>query len=87
MFLSFWVLDNFFHFSKNLGFWVLLVHPTVVLVLLSSSVERCFVSSKFLMDIILRHLKSLRGVFFMKERTNLHTIKLEFYIIFISEMV
>ena len=31
-------------FSKNLGFWVFLVHPIVVLVLLSASVERCFVS-------------------------------------------
>ena len=27
-----------------MGFWVFLVHPTVVLVLLSASVERCFVS-------------------------------------------
>ena len=31
-------------FQKNLGFWVFLVHPTVVSVLLSASVERCFVS-------------------------------------------
>ena len=44
MFLSFCILDDFFRFSKNLGFWVLLVHPTVVSVLLSASVERCFVS-------------------------------------------
>ena len=43
-FLSFYILDDFFRFSKNLGFWVFLVHPTVVLVLLSASVERCFVS-------------------------------------------
>ena len=42
--LSFWVLDDFLRFSKKLGFWVLLVHPTVVSVLLSASVERCFVS-------------------------------------------
>ena len=34
----------FFRFSKNLGFWLFLVHPTVVSVLLSASVERCFVS-------------------------------------------
>ena len=27
-----------------MGFWVILVHPTVVSVLLSASVERCFVS-------------------------------------------
>ena len=27
-----------------MGFWVFLVHPTVVTVLLSASVERCFVS-------------------------------------------
>ena len=27
-----------------MGFWVFLVHPTVVSVLLSASVERCFVS-------------------------------------------
>ena len=44
MFLSFCNLDDFFRFSKNLGFWVFLVHPTVVSVLLSASVERCFVS-------------------------------------------
>ena len=31
-------------FQKKLGFWVFLVHPTVVSVLLSASVERCFVS-------------------------------------------
>ena len=31
-------------FSKNSGFWVFLVNPTVVSVLLSASVERCFVS-------------------------------------------
>ena len=34
----------FFCFSKKIGFWVFLVHPTVVSVLLSASVERCFVS-------------------------------------------
>ena len=34
----------FFRFSKKLGFLVFLVHPTVVSVLLSASVERCFVS-------------------------------------------
>ena len=38
----FWMI--FFSFSNNLGFWVFLVHPTVVLVLLSALVERCFVS-------------------------------------------
>ena len=43
-FLSFCVLDDFFRLSKKLVFWVFLVHPTVVLVLLSASVERCFVS-------------------------------------------
>ena len=32
------VLDDFFRF------WVFLVHPTVESVLLSASVERCFVS-------------------------------------------
>ena len=37
-------MDDFFHFSKKFGFRVFLVHPTVVLVLLSASVERCFVS-------------------------------------------
>ena len=31
-------------FQKNLVFWLFLVHPTVVLVLLSTSVERWFVS-------------------------------------------
>ena len=44
MFLSFYVLDEFFRFSKKMGFWVFSVHPTVVSVLLSASVERCFVS-------------------------------------------
>ena len=34
-----------FPFFKKMGFWVFLVHPTVVSVLLSASVERCFVSS------------------------------------------
>ena len=33
-----------FSVLKKLGFWVFLVHPTVVSVLLSASVERCFVS-------------------------------------------
>ena len=42
-FLSFCVLDDFFPF-KNMGFWVFLVHPTVVSVLLSASVKICFVS-------------------------------------------
>ena len=37
-------MDDYFRFSKKMGFWVFLVHPTVVLVLLSASVERCFVS-------------------------------------------
>ena len=37
-------MDDFFCFSKNLGFRIFLVHPTVVSVLLSASVERCFVS-------------------------------------------
>ena len=31
-------------FQKKMGFWVFLVHPTVVSVLLSALVERCFVS-------------------------------------------
>ena len=44
-FLSFCVLDYFFSFSKNSFFWVFLVHPTVVSVLLSASVERCFVKA------------------------------------------
>ena len=37
-------LDDFFRLTKKSGFWVFLVHPTVVSVLLSASVERCFVS-------------------------------------------
>ena len=44
MFLNFCVLDDFFLFSKNSEFWVFLVYPTVVSVLRSASVERCFVS-------------------------------------------
>ena len=38
------VLNDFFPFSKQFGFRVFLVHPTMVSVLLSASVERCFVS-------------------------------------------
>ena len=38
-------MDDFFRFSKKFGFWVFLVHPTVVSVLLSAWVERRFVSS------------------------------------------
>ena len=34
----------FFCFSKQSGFGAFLVHPTVVLVLLSAAVKRCFVS-------------------------------------------
>ena len=37
-------LRGLFAFFKKRGFWVFLVHPTVVSVLLSASVERCFVS-------------------------------------------
>ena len=44
MFLSFCVLDDFFRDSNKLGFWVFLIHPTVVSVLLSASVERFGVS-------------------------------------------
>ena len=38
------ILDDFFRFSKKSGFGVLLVHPPMASVLLSASVERCFVS-------------------------------------------
>ena len=44
MFLSFSVFDDFFCFSINSGFWVFLVHPTLLSVLLSALVEICFVS-------------------------------------------
>ena len=43
-FFSFCTLENFFCFSKKLGFGVFLVHPIMVSVLLCASVERCFVS-------------------------------------------
>ena len=44
-FLSLCVLDDFFRFRwKNPVFWVFLVHPTLVSVILSASVKRCFVS-------------------------------------------
>ena len=59
MFLSICVLDDFFLFSKKLGFWVFLIQPIVVLVLLSASVERCFVSR--MRDFLL--LDSLQRVF------------------------
>ena len=38
------VLDDFSRFSKKSGFGVFLVHPPMASVLLSASVERCFVS-------------------------------------------
>ena len=37
-------MDDFFRFSKKSGFGVFLVHPPMASVLLSASVERCFVS-------------------------------------------
>ena len=43
-FLSICVLDDFFRFSKKSGFGIFLVQTTVVSVLLSASVKRCFVS-------------------------------------------
>ena len=43
-FFEFLRFGSFFRFSKKLGFWVFLVRPTVVSMLLSASVERCFVS-------------------------------------------
>ena len=43
-FLNISVLDDFFRFSKKLGFGVFLVHLPMASVLLSASVERCFVS-------------------------------------------
>ena len=39
---AFWMIFSLF--QKKIGFRVFLVHPTVVSVLLSASVERCFVS-------------------------------------------
>ena len=63
MFLSFCVLDDFFRFSKKLGFGVFLVHPPMASVLLSASVERCFVSRMrdflFLNNDSYRHNKAL----------------------------
>ena len=43
----------FFRFSKKSCFLVFLVHPTVVLVLLSASVERCFEIEKHIQYIFL----------------------------------
>ena len=68
MFLSFCILDDFFLFlviffrlSKKSGFWVVLVHPSMASVILSASVERCFVSPMrdFFLD-ILTHTKIYR---------------------------
>ena len=42
-FLRFSVFGDFFRFSRKLGFGVFLVHPPMASVLLSASVERCFV--------------------------------------------
>ena len=64
MFLSFCVLNDFFRFSKKSGFGVFLVHPTVISVLLSASVERCFVSR--MRDFIVGDSKSLN----LKEHQN-----------------
>ena len=38
---AFWMI---FSVKKKMGFWVFLVHPTVVLVLLYALVEICFVT-------------------------------------------
>ena len=57
-FLSFCVLDDFFFFSKKSGFRVFLVHPTMVSVLLSASVERCFVSR--MQDFFLLYLSQIK---------------------------
>ena len=50
--MSFCVFGDFFRFSKEMGFGVFLVHPSMALVLLSKSVERCFVSR--MRDFLLR---------------------------------
>ena len=55
MFLSFSVLDYFFRFYFFFGFWVFLVHPTVVSVLLSASVERFFVCR--MRDLFIAHIQ------------------------------
>ena len=53
----FCVLDDFFPCLKKKGFGVFLVHPTLVLALLSASVERCFVSHmrEFIFVLFLAH--------------------------------
>ena len=65
MHMGFWgfcVLDDFFSFSKKFGFRVFLVHPTVVSVLLSASVERCLVSR-------------MRDFFYTREATYSQSLK------------
>ena len=61
----------FFRFSKKSGFGVFLFHPTVVSVLLSASVERCFVSRMrgFLFILLEPYSKS----FFCFRTSHLHT--------------
>ena len=51
-----WFCD-FFQFSKKIDFGVFLVHPPMASVLLSASVERCFVSrmQDFLKIIMTKH--------------------------------
>ena len=44
IFEFFFVLYDYFCVFQKVGFWLFLVHPSVVLVLLSASFERCFVS-------------------------------------------
>ena len=71
--LSFCVLDDFFCFSKKLGFWVFSVHPTVVSVLLSASVERFYVSRMRDFLLLLLVLMVLVVVLFLPKTTTTTT--------------
>ena len=54
-FFSFCVLDGFFRFIDKFRFGVFVVHPTVVSMVSSASVERCFVS--YMRDFFLTNMK------------------------------
>ena len=64
-FVSFSVLDDFVRFSINSGFGVFFVHPTVVSVLLSSWIKRCFFSRMQDFLLINRH-DNVKSIFHNK---------------------
>ena len=83
----FWVVEFGMIFSVFflMGFWLFLVHPTVVLVLLSASVKRCFVSR--MRDFFYMHLNNFQllesvGQVSMRTRKKLKPIQDKLEVLF-----